>query len=85
MSAPSKELEAMVAAGRFDHGSHPFLSYNARNATVRLDSNGNKMPDKKRAVRKRIDGIVAFVIALAVYLEDQEQQSAYAEEGVSFI
>ncbi len=49
MGEPSKELHALVASHRFDHGRNPILRWNASNVTVRKDANENYMPDEARA------------------------------------
>ncbi|MFN7028401.1 MAG: terminase large subunit [Sphingopyxis sp.] len=66
----TKEFERLVYAGRMDHGGHPVLNWMARNTMIRFDENLNYMPAKKRS-KDKIDGIVAAVIALAVWLNGQ--------------
>lgn len=63
MSAPTKELEKLVLAGKIRHGGHPVLRWNAGNVVVAQDAAGNLKPDKERSGEK-IDGIVALVMAL---------------------
>lgn len=63
MSAPTKELEALVLAGRLRHGGHPVLRWNAANVTVEQDAAGNLKPSKRKSSEK-IDGIVGTVMAL---------------------
>lgn len=66
----SKEFERLIYAGRFEHGGHPVLNWMARNTVIRFDENLNYMPAKKRS-QDKIDGIVAEVIGLAVWLDGQ--------------
>ena len=67
LASPTRELERLVIEEtELEHGGHPVLAWMAGNAVVRQDPAGNIKPDKERAVEK-IDGIVATVMALALY------------------
>jgi phage terminase large subunit-like protein len=61
---PTKKLLDLVASGKLRHGGHPVLRWMAQNFAVRLDVNGNYMPDKVRSAEK-IDGLVAAIIGLS--------------------
>ncbi|MDB6078743.1 MAG: terminase large subunit, partial [Akkermansiaceae bacterium] len=74
ISPYAKELEAMIIAGRLNHMAHPVLTWNAGNVVVHTDANGNIKPDKKKSV-KRIDGIVAGIMALGVGIEMENELS----------
>jgi phage terminase large subunit-like protein len=65
MSAPSKQLEALVLAQRIRHGGHPVLSWMAANVAVQSDHQGNIKPSKAKST-ERIDGIVSLVMALGL-------------------
>jgi len=65
MSAPTKLLDTLVAAGTFRHRNHPVLSWCANNVAVRSDPQGNIAPCKQRSTEK-IDGIVAAIMALGL-------------------
>lgn len=65
MAAPTKELERLVSARRFDHGHHPVLTWMASNAAVTSDAAGNIKPAKDRASEK-IDGIVALIMGIGL-------------------
>jgi phage terminase large subunit-like protein len=70
MSGPTNELMTLVLSRRLHHGGNPILTWNARNVSVKQDAAGNLKPDKaatknvEAARRKRIDGIVAAIMAL---------------------
>ena len=78
VSAPSKELESMVAAGRLRHGGNPVLRWCASNVTVREDADGNIRPDKGKSGEK-IDGIVALVLAILGAKSATDNTSQYAK------
>ena len=63
MSEPTKRLLELTLEGRARHGGHPILRWMASNVKVREDTNGNVAPDKLKS-RRRIDGVVATIIAL---------------------
>lgn len=62
LSAPSKQVDAMVASGKYRHAGHPVLRWCASNVAVEQDAAGNIKPSKKKST-ERIDGIVALVMA----------------------
>ena len=63
MSAPTKNLEALLMAKRVRHGGNPVLRWMADNVSVKQDPAGNLKPDKAKSTG-RIDGIVGLVMAL---------------------
>lgn len=63
MSDPTKELLKMIACAEFEHGNNPVLTWMADNLVMSEDPAGNLKPDKSRA-RERIDGMVAFIMAI---------------------
>jgi phage terminase large subunit-like protein len=82
MGGPTKQLMDTVLARTLHHGSNPILNWNASNVAVKTDPAGFWKPDKS-ASRKRIDGIVALIMALgraSVNLDGGG--SAYDEHGV---
>lgn len=66
MSAPAKALEALVRGQTLNHGGNPVATWMAGNVAVETDAAENIKPSKdpKRGSRKRIDGIVALIMAL---------------------
>jgi phage terminase large subunit-like protein len=68
MNLPCKELERAILEGVLDHGNDPVLAWMAENVQVKTDENGNIRPVKPdhAGSAKRIDGIVAGIMALGV-------------------
>lgn len=66
MSAPSKEFERLVHAGQLNHGGNPVARWMASCVAFAEDDAGNMKPVKpeRRKTPKRIDGIVAGIMAL---------------------
>lgn len=78
LSEPCKHLEAAIATGKFDHGNNPVATTHADNIEVKEDPNRNIRPVKPEHSNKRIDCIVAAIIALATALAaSEEQQEAF--------
>lgn len=82
MSEPTKEFEALVVSHRIIHGNDPVLRWTANNVVTVMDPAGNIKPDKK-ASRKRIDPIVAAIMAVG-RLEQavREGGSVYDKRGI---
>lgn len=67
MNAPTAELLSMIRTGRLVHNNNPCLNWMADCFAVKQDPAGNikpSKPDRKKS-KKRIDGIVAGINALA--------------------
>jgi phage terminase large subunit-like protein len=58
-------FEALVKAGRVIHGGHKLLRWNVENVAIKTDDAGRIRPVKPRKQTKRIDGVVAVLIALS--------------------
>ena len=63
MSAPTKELLRLVAAGRYRHGGNPAVRWQAEHVVTRSDPAGNLKVDKAKS-QEKVDGLVAAVMAL---------------------
>jgi len=63
MSAPTKELGALVLSKRLRHGENPVLHWMAGNVAVLQDAAGNFNPAKDKSA-DRIDGVVATIMGL---------------------
>lgn len=79
---PTAEFERRVINRTLQHPGHDVLSWQAGNAIVRTDSNNNKRPVKPKPndIRK-IDGVVAAIMALAGALGPEDGPSVYEEPG----
>jgi phage terminase large subunit-like protein len=84
LSGPMKELEAMTAGRRIEHGGNPVLRWMLGNVAVKRDENDNVQPNKRKSTG-RIDGVVALVSGLARALaigEGVNETSVYETEGL---
>jgi len=66
MNAPARRLQELVLARRLVHTGHPVLRWNVDCTTVAQDPSGNIKPVKpsRQKTSKRIDGVVASIMAL---------------------
>ena len=83
-SEPSKHLEASVADGTFRHGGNPIAAWMAENVEIQSDVNANIRPVKSDT-NKRIDGIVAAIMGIAVAVELGESGASMYEEPGSLL
>ncbi len=84
MSAPTKDLEALILAKRVRHGGNPVLRWMADNVSVKQDPAGNLKPDKAKS-NGRIDGIVALIMALGRANVNPPSGSIYGGAGPRII
>lgn len=62
-TAPTKELEALLASDSLDHGDNEVLAWMAANLHTTQDKNDNRMPTKRKSIG-RIDGMTALIMAI---------------------
>jgi len=80
MSPPTKELLKLVLSERLRHGGNPVLWWMADNMVVETDAAENYKPNKKKST-KRIDGIVALIMAIDLATRHENDGSVYEERG----
>ena len=76
MSPPMKELYKLLLEGNFIHGGNPVLRWMAGNVVAEMDAAENIKPSKKKSTEK-IDGIVAWIMALDRCIRHEMQGSVY--------
>jgi len=86
MSPAAKATEELVLAGRIAHGGHPVLRWMASNAVVKTDPAGNIKPCKPDPNSgKRIDALVAGIMAEGRMIENPQTQSIYERQGIEHL
>jgi len=78
MSAPMKELEALILEQKMAHGGNPVLAWMCSNVHATEDPAGNIKPDKGKSI-ERIDGIVALIMALDRAIRKKNAGNTYPE------
>jgi phage terminase large subunit-like protein len=82
LSAPTSELENLVAAGKIHHYGHPVLAWMCGNVALQRDAAGNIKIDKGKSSEK-VDGMAALVNALGGYMSNEgPQDSPYETRGL---
>jgi phage terminase large subunit-like protein len=81
MSAPMKQLQALVLAGKYRHRGDPVSRWMFDNVSVRQDPAGNIKPDKEKSA-ERIDGVVAEIIAIDRAVLRREEVNPYETGGL---
>lgn len=78
LNAPTKMLETLLLQGNFRH-NNPVLTNHMDNVVIERDAAGSIKPNKAKSTQK-IDGIVANIIALAVF-DNKTEESIYEKRG----
>ena len=81
MSPSLKEIEQLVIGKKIIHNKHPILRWNVGNVEIKSDENENIRPVKSKAT-ERIDGLVAFINAMARAILQQDSTSIYENQDV---
>lgn len=71
LSEPMKELQSRVLSGRLKHDGNPVLTWMVSNVVAHLDAKDNIYPRKQKR-EKKIDGVVAIIMALALMMKETE-------------
>jgi len=75
-SPAMKELEELVAGGRFHHNGDPVLSWAISNVVCHRDAKDNIYPRKDDAAKK-IDPAIALIMALSRAMVGPEAEKEY--------
>lgn len=65
LSEACQVFEALVKAKRIIHGGHRLLRWNIENVAIKRDDAGRIRPVKPKKATKRIDGVVAAIMAIS--------------------
>jgi len=85
MSTPTKELEKLVLGKQINHGGHKVLRWSCSNISIKTDPAQNIKLDKSKST-ERIDPMVALVMALGCYMnDDSSDNSTYDDRGIMWI
>ena len=81
MSAPTKQLEALILQKKIHHGGNPVLRWMFDNIMMVQDAAGNLKPDKAKS-REKIDGVISLIMAISRAMVMQNMTSVYEERGI---
>ncbi len=81
MSAPSKQLEALILGKEIIHDGNPAAKWMIANTVMEEDAAGNIKPSKKKSSEK-IDFSVALIMSLGCYMTEGGYNSIYDDRGL---
>lgn len=83
LSAPTKELDVLIAEGRIHHEGNPVLTWMVGNVTGHEDANENVFPRKEEGREEnKIDGAAATIMALSRLMVAAPKKSVYSTRGL---
>lgn len=71
MNGPTKEFEMQVMRGNIIHGGNRCLRWQIGCAVVYVDVNENKRVTKEKVDSRKVDGVIASIIAMNEYMHCQ--------------
>jgi phage terminase large subunit-like protein len=84
-AGPTAEYERLLIHDALHHNGNPVLAWQAGHVQVKQDANANKRPVKPPgADYRKIDGIVAGIMALGYAMTQPANESAYASPGMLY-
>ncbi len=81
LSAPTKELDAIIREGRFRFNGSGVFRWCIGNVVARLDAAQNVFP-KKEHDRLKIDEAIAAIMSLGGWINEDQEESVYEERGL---
>jgi phage terminase large subunit-like protein len=84
LSEPTKNMNALLKQKRIRHNGSPLLKWAFSNIVCKIDAADNIFP-KKTHDRLKIDPAIALIMALAVWMQQENKVSVYNERGIRFL
>lgn len=84
LSEATKTLDALIRQGKIKHNGSPLTSWCIGNVVAKEDAAGNVFP-RKSSERLKIDPIVALIMALAAWMQEDDEDSVYESRGPLFL
>ena len=81
LSAPSKQVEAIILGKEILHDGNPVLKWMISNTVMEEDAAGNIKPSKKKSSEK-IDGVVSLIMSVGEYMTEGDLSSVYDGRGL---
>ncbi len=85
LSEPAQVFEAMVKAKRVVHDGHRLLRWNVENVAIKTDDSGRIRPVKPRRQTRRIDGVVAGLMALSRLMVAPDRPQPAADDVLFWV
>ncbi len=83
-SEAMKTLDALIREKKIHHNGSPLLHFCIGNVISKKDSNSNDYPRKSHDNLK-IDAAVCLLMCLAGWIQEKEEEKAYASHGIRYV
>lgn len=83
-SDPTKNLDALIRQGKIRHNGSPLIRWCLGNVICKYDANDNVFP-RKNHERLKIDPIIALIMTIASWMQEEVQTSSFETHGIRFI
>jgi phage terminase large subunit-like protein len=77
-------MDALIRQGRFHHVGSPLMRWCLSNVVCKEDAAGNVYP-RKTHEKLKIDLIIAAVMAMAGWIQEEENESVYETRGIRIL
>jgi len=84
LSEPMKKLDSSIIEGNVIHDGNELFSWCLSNVVAKVDHNENVFPRKEHENMK-IDPVVAAIMAIAGWVNEEDDESVYKKRGMVFI
>lgn len=81
LSEPMKKFDKLMRDGKIRHNGSSLFRWCLGNVVAKMDANENVFPRKTHEDFK-IDPVVAALMALGLWLQDESKESVYEERGI---
>lgn len=84
LSEATKYFDALIRKGMIVHNGSPLLRWTLGNVVAKEDAAGNVFP-KKSNEKLKIDPIIAFIMAVAAWTQEDKPASVYETRGIRML
>lgn len=81
LSEPTKHLDALIRQGKIRHNGSPLLKWCLGNVVCKYDAADNVFP-RKTHEKFKIDPVISLIMALASWMQKEQQSSIYNTRGI---
>ena len=81
LSEPMKKLDTLMREKKIRHNGSPLVRWCLGNVVAKEDHNGNVFPRKSHN-KLKIDPVIAILMALGLWLQDEGTTSVYEQRGI---
>ena len=81
LSEPMKKLDVLIREGKVRHNGSPLLRWCLGNVVAKEDHNGNVFP-RKSHTKLKIDPVIAILMAIGLWLQNENLDSVYEGRGI---